>query len=51
MIVVGHAFGNFVGRMLATDRPELVRGLVMAAASAGKVPPGDHREADLGCGA
>ena len=39
-IVVGHAFGNFVGRMLATDRPDLVRGLVMAAASAGKVPSG-----------
>ncbi len=41
VVVVGHAFGNFVGRMLATDRPDLVRGLVMAAASAGKVPPGD----------
>lgn len=38
-ILVGHAFGNFVVRMVATDRPELVRGLVMAAASAGKVPP------------
>lgn len=40
VVVIGHAFGNFVGRVLATDRPELVRGLVMAAASAGKVPPG-----------
>jgi pimeloyl-ACP methyl ester carboxylesterase len=39
-IVVGHAFGNFVARMLATDRPELVRGVVLAAASPGKVPPG-----------
>lgn len=39
-ILVGHAFGNFVVRMVATDRPDLVRGLVMAAASAGKVPPG-----------
>jgi pimeloyl-ACP methyl ester carboxylesterase len=38
-VLVGHAFGNFVVRMVATDRPELVRGLVMAAASAGKVPP------------
>lgn len=41
-IVVGHAFGNWVARMLATDRPDLVRGLVLAAASAGKVPSGVH---------
>jgi pimeloyl-ACP methyl ester carboxylesterase len=27
---------------LATDRPDLVRGVVLAAASAGKVPPGVH---------
>lgn len=40
VIVVGHAFGNLVARMLATDRPDLVRGLVLAAASAGKVPSG-----------
>jgi pimeloyl-ACP methyl ester carboxylesterase len=39
-LVVGHAYGHFVVRMLATDRPELVRGVVLAAASAGKVPPG-----------
>ena len=26
--------------MLAADRPDLVRGVVMAAASAGKLPPG-----------
>ncbi len=40
VIVVGHAYGNFVARMLATDHPDLVRGVVLAAASAGKVPPG-----------
>jgi pimeloyl-ACP methyl ester carboxylesterase len=40
VVVVGHAFGNWVGRMLATDRPDLVRGLVLAAASPGKVPAG-----------
>ena len=40
VLVVGHAFGNFVARMLATDHPELVRALVVAAASPGKVPPG-----------
>lgn len=41
-IVVGHAYGHFVTRMLATDRPDLVRGAVLAAASAGKVPAGVH---------
>jgi pimeloyl-ACP methyl ester carboxylesterase len=41
-LVVGHAYGHFVARMLATDRPDLVRGVVLAAASAGKVPPGVH---------
>ncbi len=39
-VVVGHAYGHFVARMLATDRPELVRGVVLAAASPGKVPKG-----------
>jgi pimeloyl-ACP methyl ester carboxylesterase len=39
-IVVGHAFGNFVARQIAADRPDLVKGVVVAAASAGKVPPG-----------
>jgi pimeloyl-ACP methyl ester carboxylesterase len=39
-VVVGHAFGNFVARQLAADRPDLVLGVVVAAASAGKVPPG-----------
>ena len=39
-IVVGHAFGNFVARQVAADRPDLVKGVVVAAASAGKVPPG-----------
>lgn len=39
IVVVGHAWGNFAARMLAADRPDLVRGVVMAAASAGKVPP------------
>ncbi|KXU87263.1 hydrolase [Paraburkholderia monticola] len=40
VVVVGHAWGNFVARMLATDRPDLVKGVVLAAASAGKVPAG-----------
>ena len=41
-VVVGHAYGHYVAGTLATDRPELVRGVVLAAASAGKVPPGVH---------
>lgn len=40
VVVVGHAWGNFEARQLATDRPDLVKGLVIAAGSAGKVPPG-----------
>lgn len=39
-VVVGHAWGNFPARQVAVDRPELVRGVVLAGASAGKVPPG-----------
>lgn len=35
--VVGHAFGNRVARMLATDQPELVRGVVLLACG-GKAP-------------
>src|SRR5262245_24322464 len=36
--VVGHALGNRVGRCLATDRPDLVRRVVLLAAG-GPVPP------------
>ncbi|PZW45950.1 pimeloyl-ACP methyl ester carboxylesterase [Humitalea rosea] len=34
-IVVGHAFGNWIARVLAHDRPELVRGVAMLAALTG----------------
>ena len=37
--VVGHAFGNFVARTAATDRPDLVRAVVLAAAGAKHFPP------------
>lgn len=40
IVVVGHAWGSQPARMLAADRPDLVRGIVMAAASAGKLLPG-----------
>src|SRR5882757_2161325 len=33
-VVVGHAFGNWVARMTAADYPDLVRGVVIAAAAA-----------------
>lgn len=48
-VVIGHAFGQRVARMLATLRPDLVKGLVMLAAG-GKVPiPDTARTALLGC--
>lgn len=37
-IVAGWAYGNRVARMIASERPELVRGVVLIAAG-GKVPP------------
>ena len=46
VVVVGHAWGNFEARMLATDRPDLVRGVVIAAGSAGKVPA-DSKEVPI----
>jgi pimeloyl-ACP methyl ester carboxylesterase len=38
-VIVGHAYGNWVARMTATDYPDLVRGVVIAAAAAKKYPP------------
>jgi pimeloyl-ACP methyl ester carboxylesterase len=38
VVVAGHAYGNRLGRMLAQDRPDLVRGVVLMAAG-GKFPP------------
>ncbi|MFC0447718.1 alpha/beta fold hydrolase [Rhodococcus jostii] len=37
-VVVGHAFGHYVARMLAADRPDLVHGVVVAAAGARNYP-------------
>jgi pimeloyl-ACP methyl ester carboxylesterase len=45
-LVLGHAFGNRVARMLATDRPELVRAVCLVAANVGHAPsPPAVREA------
>ena len=38
-VIVGHAYGNWVARMTAVDRPDLVRGVVLAAAAAKSFPP------------
>ena len=38
-IVLGHAYGNWVARTVAADFPALVRGVVLAAASARKSAP------------
>jgi pimeloyl-ACP methyl ester carboxylesterase len=44
--IVGHAFGNRVARMLATDCPELVRAVALVAANVGHAPsPPKVREA------
>jgi pimeloyl-ACP methyl ester carboxylesterase len=45
-IMVGHAFGNRVSRLLATIRPDLVTGVVLVAANVGHAPsPPNVREA------
>lgn len=41
IVVAGHAFGNFVARMLAGMRPDIVRGVAMLAGSAGWIPGGE----------
>ncbi|MGA7490447.1 MAG: alpha/beta hydrolase [Xanthobacteraceae bacterium] len=38
-VIVGHAYGNWVARMMAVDHPALVRGVVIAAAAAKNYPP------------
>jgi len=38
--IIGHAHGNWIARTVASDRPELVRALLLLAGSAGKVPAG-----------
>lgn len=38
-VILGHAFGHFVARMTAVDFPDLVRGVVLAAAAARHYAP------------
>jgi pimeloyl-ACP methyl ester carboxylesterase len=37
--VLGHAFGQWVGRMVAADHPALVRSVILAAAAARRIDP------------
>jgi pimeloyl-ACP methyl ester carboxylesterase len=39
-VMVGHAYGSWVARMTAVDYPQLVRGVVIAAAAAKAYPAG-----------
>lgn len=41
-VIVGHAFGSWVARMLATNHPRLVRGVVLLAAASKDYPPELH---------
>jgi len=45
-IIAGHALGNFVARTTAADFPDLVRGVALLAASAGKAPQGQASISD-----
>ena len=46
VVVAGHAYGNRVARMLASDRPDIVRAVVLMAAG-GKFPPGAEAAQNL----
>ena len=45
--VAGHAFGNRVSRLLATDRPELVAAVSLIAANVGHAPSPPHVRAAI----
>jgi pimeloyl-ACP methyl ester carboxylesterase len=45
-VIVGHAYGNWIARMTATDHPSLVRGVVIAAAAAKEYDPKLSAEID-----
>lgn len=39
-IIAGHAFGSWIARMVATDHPHVVHGIVLMAAASKTYPPG-----------
>jgi pimeloyl-ACP methyl ester carboxylesterase len=38
-VIAGHAYGNWIARVVSTDFPDLVRGVVLVAAGAKNFPP------------
>lgn len=48
-IVLGHAFGNGVARMMAVDHPSLVRGVILAAAQCSSVSPEINKTPHQAC--
>jgi len=46
-VIIGHAFGNRVARMIATRRPDRVRALILLAAGGKVAMPADLQEAVL----
>lgn len=38
-VIAGHAYGNWIARVVATDFPDLVKGVVLVAAGAKNFPP------------
>ncbi|CAM3624301.1 AB hydrolase-1 domain-containing protein [Bordetella sputigena] len=48
VVIVGHAFGNWVARTTSVDHPDLVRGVVIVAAAAKQYPPGLSEHVDRG---
>lgn len=46
VVMVGHAFGNWVARTTGVDQPELVRGVVIVAAAAKQYPKGLSEHVD-----
>ena len=38
VVLLGHAFGNVLARVVTTDHPDLVKAVILAAAEASKVP-------------
>jgi pimeloyl-ACP methyl ester carboxylesterase len=48
-IVLGHAFGNGVARMIAVDHPSMVQGIILAAAQCSSVPPEINKTPHQAC--
>ena len=47
VIAVGHAYGCWIARTLSHDRPELINGIILLAAGAGKWPESLSRDIEI----